>query len=344
MSTGTAACHGVPDWKAALSAYGSPLPWRSEGQLAGNLLAYAALWVGMGYFAERAYFVSLLLAIPAAGFALRIFSMQHDCGHGAFFLSRRANDWVGRLLSPITLTPYSFWRSGHEVHHATVGHLDRRGVGDIALRTVAEYRARPRSKRWRYRAYRHPLVLFGIGPIFQYCIRLRLPYNLPAPRRRLRNSVLLTDLTLLGIGLVIELTLGFANFLWLFVPMIAVATTAGVWIFYVHHEFETTYWARAPEWNHSTAAIAGSCHYALPGWLRWFSGNTGIHHVHHACSRIPNYRLPECLEEHPELAAVNRITLRESFACAWLSLWDEATRRLISFRRERETRPAGVGS
>ena len=328
----------VPDWRRTLSVYARPVVWRSVLQLVGNLLGVFVLWVAMWWLAERAFFLGLLLTIPTAGFILRIFSIQHDCGHGSFLPSRRANDWVGRLISPICLTPYTYWRMAHLAHHATVGHLERRGLGDIDILTVEEYRSRSQLGRCAYRAYRHPIVLFGIGPAFQYYLRLRLPYHLPAPKARARNSILLTDAALLGIALVLVWTLGFSAFLALFLLTTMLAATIGLWLFYVHHEFEKTYWAREPDWSHASAVTEGASYYALPAVLRFFTGNTGIHHAHHACPRIPNYRLRETLDDHPELRAMNRITLRESFACGRLSLWDERTRRLVSFRDARAGR------
>jgi omega-6 fatty acid desaturase (delta-12 desaturase) len=318
------------EWARLLSGYG-PDPARSLGELALNVALYLGAWAVMIACFERAYLVSLLVAVPTAGLVLRIFSIQHDCGHGSFFRSPRANRLVGRLLSPISLVPYGYWRAAHARHHATVGKLDGRGMGDIALLTVREYRARPFWRRLRYRVYRHPLVMFGIGPAYQFYVRFRLPYGLPAPVQKTRASILWTDLALIGLCLGLHLTLGFGRFLALYLPMMTLAATAGVWLFYVHHEFETTYWRRGSTWHPHRAALEGASYYALPRLLRWFTGNTTIHHVHHLCCRIPNYRLPQCLRDHPALAEISRIGFRESLACARLALWDEERQRLVSF-------------
>lgn len=335
---GSAGVAAASDWRRLLEPYARPRAWRSLLQLAGNLGGYLGLWVAMWWLADRALWASLLLTVPAAGFILRTFSIQHDCGHGSFLPSRKANDWVGRLVVPVAITPYGYWRMAHAVHHATVGHLDRQGVGDIGVLTVDEFRARSWLRRLLYRAYRNPIVLFGIGPAFQYYVRFRLPYDLPAPKAKARNSILLTNAALLVILLAIHATLGLGRFFLLWLPTMTLAATVGLWLFYVHHHFEHTYWARENDWSQANAATEGSSYFALPAVLRFFTGSTGIHHAHHACPRIPNYRLREALAAHPELRSLNAITLRKSFSCGRLSLWDERSHRLISFREERASR------
>ena len=327
-------------WFRLLSRYAASDPERSRRELLLNVTLYLGAWVLMLACYERAYALTLLLTLPTAGLVLRIFSIQHDCGHGSFFRSRRANDWVGRLLSPVSLVPYAYWRAAHMRHHATVGRLDGRGVGDIALVTVREYRARSAWRRFVYRAYRHPLVLFGIGPAFQFYLRFRLPLRLPAPQRAARASILSTDLALLALGVGIHLTVGIERFLAIYLPMMTLAITVGVWLFYVHHEFEATDWRRGPAWHPHTAALRGASYYALPPLLQWFTGNTGIHHIHHLCARIPNYRLPECLRDHPQLARLGRIGVAESLGCARLALWDEERGRLVSFSDAARSAPA----
>lgn len=324
-------------WQRALLAYGDPIPWRSGCQLTGNLLAYFALWVAMWHAAEVSYLLALLLAVPAAGFVLRLFSIQHDCGHGAFFRSQRANDWVGRALSLLSLVPYSYWRSAHATHHASIGHLERRGIGDIDVSTTREYAEMSRPARIAYRLYRHPLVLLGIGPAVQFFLRFRLPTNLPEPRHTARNSILLVNAALAALGLGIHATLGLGEFLWLYLPTMTLAATVGLLLFFLQHNFEDTYWARAPEWRHREASLAGSSYYALPAWLHWFTGNTGIHHAHHLCPKIPNYRLRECLGDHPALSQVNRLSMGDVLRCVRLGLWDEEAGRLISFAEARRT-------
>lgn len=319
------------EWQRKLLAYGAPLPWRSALQLAGNALALLGLWLAMWRLAEVSYAASLLLALPAAGFVLRLFSIQHDCGHGSFFRSRRANDWVGRALSVVSLVPYSYWRSAHATHHATVGDLGRRGIGDVDLSTAREYAAMSRWQRIAYRLYRHPLVLLGIGPAVQFFLIFRMPPKLPEPRRSARNSVLLMNLALAALLVGIHATLGLGNFLAVHLPTVTIAATVGVALFYVHHNFELTYWAHAPGWRHREASLTGSSYLALPGWLQWFVGSTGIHHAHHLCPTIPNYRLHECLEDHPALARLNRLAPRDVLRSVRLGLWDEERGRLVSF-------------
>lgn len=333
-------------WQRALLAYSVPIPWKSGLQLASNLLGYFALWLAMWQAAEISHALSLALALPAAGFVLRLFSIQHDCGHGAFFRSRRANDWVGRALSMFSLVPYAYWRSAHATHHASIGHLERRGIGDIDVSTTREYAEMPRVGRIAYRLYRHPLVLLGIGPAVQFFLRFRLPTNLPEPRRAARNSILLMNLALLALLLTIHATLGLAGFLWLYLPMMAFAASVGLLLFFVQHNFAETYWARAPEWRHREASLAGSSYYALPGWLQWFTGNTGIHHAHHLCPSIPNYRLQECLGDHPLLKRTNRLSMADSLRCVRLGLWDEEAGRLVSFAeaKRRASRPTSEES
>lgn len=314
-----------------LLRYAEPETLRSAAQLAGNLAAYVALWVAMWRIAETSLPLALLLALPLAGFVMRIFSIQHDCGHGAFFRSRAANDWTGRVLSVLTIVPYAYWRSAHATHHATIGRLDRRGIGEIDVLTTREYARMPWLRRLGYRAYRHPLVLFGIGPSYQFFLRHRLPFNLPEPARESRNSILAMNGALLVIALAIHATLGLPQALLLYVPTMAVAAGVGVGLFYVHHNFEETYWAHPPTWSHRDASLDGSSYLALPRWMQWFAGYTGIHHVHHLCPRIPNYRLRESMAAHPELRARNRLALRDVLRCVRLGLWDEDASRLVSF-------------
>ena len=325
-------------WQRTLTAYSESIAWRSVAQLVGNLAGFFGLGFGMWLFAERAYWVSLALALPAAGFLLRLFSIQHDCGHGAFFRSRAANDWIGRVLGVLTLVPYAYWRSAHATHHATIGRLDRRGIGEIDVLTAREYQSKSWLGRVAYRAYRHPLVLLGIGPSFQFYVRFRLPFNLPEPATEARNSILLMNVALLAIGLGIHGTLGLGDFLWIYLPPMTLAAGVGIALFYVHHNFEETYWAEPPDWRHRDASLEGSSYYDLPAFLQWFVGHTGIHHVHHLCPRIPNYRLNECIRKHPELADVNRLSLGDLFRCIRLGLWDEARGRLVSFAEAKRFR------
>jgi omega-6 fatty acid desaturase (delta-12 desaturase) len=232
----------------------------------------------------------------------------------------------------LTLTPYDFWRRTHAIHHASSGNLDRRGIGDIDTLTVREYLALSRLGRLRYRLYRHPAVMFGLGPAYLFILQHRLPLGLTRAGWQPWLSTMATNAAIAAlIGIVIWF-IGIGAFLMVHLPTMLLAASAGVWLFYVQHQFEDTFWDEERAWNVQAAALHGSSHYALPGILRWFTANIGVHHVHHLSSRIPYYRLPEVLREHPELAAVGRLTLVQSLRCVRLVLWDEGRRRLISFK------------
>lgn len=276
------------------------------------------------------------LAVPAAGLLVRLFMIQHDCGHGAFFRHRLANDWVGRILGILTLTPYDAWRRSHAVHHATSGNLDRRGIGDVDTLTVGEYLSRARLGRLSYRLYRHPLVMFGVGPAYLFVAQHRLPIGLMGAGWRPWLSTMATNLAIaLLVGTLIWLV-GLGAFLMVQMPVTLLAASIGVWLFYVQHQFEHTHWEEQPSWNMHEAALHGSSYYELPAVLRWFTANIGVHHVHHLCSRIPYYRLQRVLRDHPDLKGIGRLTIGESFRCVSLVLWDQRQRRLISFREMRQ--------
>ncbi len=279
-----------------------------------------------------AYWATLLLAIPAAAFTLRLFILQHDCGHRSFFDSRRLNDIVGALIGVVTLTPHEYWRRAHNIHHATCGNLEKRGIGDIDVLTVAEYTALPAWKRLAYRIYRMPAVIFGIGPTLIFVIKFRLPLDLIRRDPKLLVSIMGTNLGIFAAVMGMGFAVGFVNALMVVVPVVLLSSTAGVWLFYIQHQFERTYWQNQDDWSFQEASVMASSYYDLPQPLRWFSGNIGIHHIHHLCCRIPNYRLGACLAEIPALKTLNRIGLRDSLACLRLALWDENAQRLISFR------------
>jgi acyl-lipid omega-6 desaturase (Delta-12 desaturase) len=328
------------DWAKILGRYREPSHTRSVLELIITAGPFVLLWVLMLAALQVGYWLSLIIALPAAGFLVRLFMIQHDCGHGAFFRNRLANDWVGRVIGTLTLTPYDFWRRSHALHHANSGNLDRRGMGDITTLTVCEYRSLSRWGRLRYRLYRHPIVLFGFGPAYLFLLQHRVPVGMMMGKGW--QPWFSTMATNAGIALLIVAAMwlvGVGPFLLVQVPITLLAASIGVWLFYVQHQFEDTFWAERAGWTLHEAALHGSSHYDLPGILRWFTANIGVHHVHHLYSRIPYYRLPQVLRDHPELRDVRRLTLLQSFGCVRLTLWDEARFRLISFRESRRSQP-----
>jgi omega-6 fatty acid desaturase (delta-12 desaturase) len=330
--------NGAREWARRLIRYRSPDARRSARELTITALPLAALWLIAWLALERGWWWAVLLTVPAAGFLVRLFMIQHDCGHGAFFRNRTVNDWIGRAIGVLTLTPYDHWRRTHAVHHATSGNLDRRGPGAIHVLTVREYLALPPVRRWLYRLYRHPSVLFGLAPTFVFLLQNRLPIGFMRAGWRPWVSVMSTNLTIAAFLTGGAWLFGAAPFLLVQGPTLLLAATIGVWLFYVQHQFEQTSWARQQAWNRDEAALWGSSHYDLPPVLRWFSASIGVHHVHHLNSRIPFYRLAEVLHDHPQLKACGRLSLRDSIKSVRLALWDETSRRLIAFREIR--RPA----
>jgi omega-6 fatty acid desaturase (delta-12 desaturase) len=324
-------------FRKLLNDYVKPSNARSIAELAVTALPLALLWAAawFAYYIGHSW-ASLLIAVPAAGFLVRLFMIQHDCGHGAFFSNRRANDWVGRVIGVFTMTPYDFWRRTHAIHHATSGNLERRGIGDLDTLTVREYRERSFWGRLQYRIYRHPIVMFGIGPAYLFILQQRFPVGLMRAGWTPWVSTMATNLGIALIVAVLVWFLGIKAVLLVHLPIMLLAASAGVWLFYVQHQFEHTSWDPNGEWSKHEAALHGSSHYDLPAPLRWLTANIGVHHVHHLCSRIPYYRLPRVLRDHPELRHVGRLTLLRSFSCVRLALWDESYRRLVSFRDARK--------
>ncbi len=318
-----------------IAPYREPKPVRSVFELAITVIPFILLWVATWALVDAGWWVGLVLTVPAAGFMLRLFLIQHDCGHGSFFRRRATNDWVGRVMGVLTLTPYDYWRRSHALHHANHGNLDNRGIGDIDTLTVDEFRALTAVQRFWYRVYRHPAVMFGIGPAYQFLLRHRLPLGLMRDGWTPWVSVMATNVATALLVAGVIWTVGLVPFLVIQVPITLMAATVGVWLFYVQHQFEDTVWEREGEWSFHHSALHGSSHYDLPGVLRWFTANIGIHHVHHLASRIPYYRLPEVLRDKPELGQIGRLTLLQSFRAVRLVLWDEQKRGLVSFREAR---------
>ena len=319
-----------------LSKYRDPSTMRSVIELSITAIPLIVLCLAMWAALQRGHlWLYALLILPSAGFLLRLFMVQHDCGHGAFFPSRRSNDWVGRVIGVLTLTPYDYWRRTHAAHHAGAGNLDRRGIGDIDTLTVSEYQALSRWGRLRYRLYRHPLIMFGLGPFYLFFMQYRLPFGLMRAGWQPWVSTMLTNAAIASLAAVVIWMVGIGTFLLIYVPVTLLAGSIGVWLFYVQHQFEDTAWSSGRNWIAQEAGLHGSSHYDLPGVLRWFTANIGVHHVHHLASRIPFYRLPEVMRDFPELKDVSRLTLVQSLGCVRLVLWDELQQRLISFAEMR---------
>lgn len=313
------------------SDYAKPNTNEAVLQLVTTLVLLAALASAMLAFVDTAYWLTLLLAIPAGGLVVRLFIIQHDCGHGSFFGSRTANDACGRFVSLFTMTPYSLWKREHAHHHAGSGNLERRGVGDIDTLTVKEYAALSLLGRAWYRLYRNPLFLFGFGIPFYFLVLQRQPFWHGIGARDGWKSVLGLDLAMAVFYGALAYLFGVAQLFMVVVPIVFVASAAGGWLFFIQHQFEGTYWAHDKEWDFQTAAVLGSSYYVLPKIVNWFTGHIGLHHIHHLNSRIPNYRLRACIDGVPEFQTLNRLTIGESLACVRLKLWDEDNHRLVGF-------------
>ncbi len=306
---------------------------RSLWQLTNTLIPFfGLLYLTYALYRNDLYWIALLLSPLTSAFLVRIFIIQHDCGHRSFFNSQVANDYLGRFLSVLTWMPYDFWRRAHNMHHATSGDLDRRGVGDIDVYTVKEYQAFSPIKKMLYRIYRFPLVLLLIGPPIYLLLLQRNPWTQSMPTKKIWKSIFGLNLTLLIVYGGASLLIGFKALVAVYLPMLVLTTIIGTWMFFIQHQFEETYWEGHADWDYNEAAIFGSSHYHLPPVLKWLTGNIGLHHIHHLEAKIPNYKLPECLETSLDLMALPVLTFRESLKCIWLTLWDEEQRRLIRFK------------
>lgn len=316
----------------AISKYAQASYRQAFWQVANTLLPYLGLWILMmvSVVYELPYWTTLLLSVPAAAFLVRLFILFHDCCHGAFFPSRPANRLFGYITGILTFTPFEDWRRTHIIHHSASGNLDSRGVGDIWTLTVDEYLSASRLKRLAYRLFRNPLVLFGIIPLVLFLVLQRFPSA--GAKKRERNSVMITNLALAGLILSMSLTIGFTNYLAIQLPIIFMAAVAGMWLFYVQHQYEEAYWARQHDWDLISSGLAGSSYYKLPAVLQWLVGNIGLHHIHHVRANIPNYNLQRCQNEVPVLQSVRPLTVRNSLKSLCLNLWDEQRQKLVSFR------------
>ncbi len=328
-------------WKKLVAGYQESHTWKSIWQIINSLLPFLGIWFLMYVSLDYSYWLTLALAFPAAGFIVRIFIIQHDCGHGSFFQSRRISDAIGMLSSLFTFVPYHYWKKGHAIHHANAGKLDHRGIGDIKTLTVDEYQQLPFWGKIKYRIYRNPFVLFTVSPFLLFVVLYRFPNSKDKSLKRIESSLYWTDLALvILVGGVIFLV-GWQAFLMIQLPITIIASSVGTWLFYIQHQFEEAYWARNEQWDYAEAALQGSSYYKLPRPLQWFTGNIGYHHIHHLSPRIPNYHLEKCHKENPTLQNTVVLTMRSSVRSIYLSLWDDDQGRLISFRHLRRCR-AGV--
>ena len=326
------------NWAQKLAPYRVTKNGRAVFELALTLILFAACWYLTYILSFVSVLASLAPAVLAAGFMVRLFMLQHDCGHLALFPSKKVNDWVGRTLGILTFTPYDYWRHAHAIHHAGSGNLDKRGVGDIKTMTLSEYRDAGFWGRFGYRLYRNPFVMFVIGPIYLFVFQQRMPPGAFRQGRASWVSVLITNIGIAALIAGLCALVGWQAVLSVHMLIVVIAGSFGVWLFYVQHQFDPTHWEPNAHWNAHQAALEGSSYYDLPKPLMWLTGNIGIHHLHHLSSRIPFYKLPQVLKDFPELDEIaTRLTFWESLGCIHLAIWDERKKELISFRRAHET-------
>jgi len=323
------------EWRRILGPYGGADLRRSVGQILTSAVPFFVCWYAAYRALSVGYWLTLIIAVPTAGFVMRLFLIQHDCGHGSFFKSQKVADLVGFWLGVATLTPYRYWRKTHAYHHAHSGDLGFRGLGDVDTITLSEYRKKSFFGRLRYRLYRHPFVLLGLGGFFVFALKHRYPWDIPRRWKREWASVWKTNAVLVAIVVLLGLTIGLKAALLVHLPVLMLTGVVGVWLFYVQHQFEDTYWNEHTEWSYFDAGLQGSSYLVLPKPLQWVTASIGIHHVHHLSARIPNYRLQQCLDENPQLQQVTRINIWIGIKTLSLALWDEESRRLISFREAR---------
>jgi acyl-lipid omega-6 desaturase (Delta-12 desaturase) len=320
------------DWNKLLAPYRSADLNRSIFEIAVTVVPFLAFWAAAYFAWTVSFWLMLPFALLTSGFVVRLFLIQHDCGHGSFFAKASYNDMVGRIIGVVTMTPYQVWRHSHAKHHATSGHLEKRGFGDIDTMTVREYRAMGKWEKIGYRIYRFPLVMFVIGPVFVFVLKQRLPFGFMRSGSKFWISAMGTNLGIAAVFGAMIWLVGWKAFLAVHFTVIMMTGTIGVWLFYVQHQFEDSYWADSKNWTAEEAALYGSSHYDLPTPLRWITANIGIHHVHHLYSRIPYYRLQQVLRDFPELADIRRFGFIESLSCIKLRFWDEAEKRMVSLR------------
>ncbi len=331
-----------PFWRDTLAPYEQPRLARTLVDLATSVIPYLALSVLMYLALDVSYLLVLALALPAAGFLVRVFILFHDCTHGSLFESRRANAWAGTVLGLMVFTPFAAWRHSHQIHHGTAGDLDRRGTGDVPMMTTAEYYALPWRGRVGYRLLRNPLVMFGVGSVWAMIVQPRLVSRDARPR--IKRSILATNVALLGSIAAVCWLVGPIEYLLVQAPTAVLGGAAGVWLFYVQHQFEDTYWESTGDWSYADAALRGSSYLKLGRVLQFFSGNIGLHHVHHLSARVPNYNLQRAHDENPMFHDVPTLSLWDGLRCVRLKVWDEDRGRLLTWAQARRSAPVRVAA
>ncbi len=318
-------------WEKIIMKYNHPEIGKSIWQIFNSVVPYIIMWYLMYRSLQYSYLITLLLSVLATGFLVRIFIIFHDCGHGSFFSSKRANETVGMIMGILAFTPYYKWHQQHRIHHATAGNLDKRGIGDVWTMTVDEYKNSSKWIRFFYRSFRNPFILFTVGPLFVVFFQNRVSHKNMTIKEKM--NVWITNIFILIIAISISILIGFRAYILIQLPIIIIAHVVGIWLFYIQHQFDETSWERNPSWDYKTAAIKSCSYLKLPAVLQWFTGNIGFHHVHHLSSRIPNYNLEKCHRENEIFSEVKPVYIKKTFKALKLSLWDEATHTMISFRR-----------
>lgn len=326
-------------WQGIVSKYAFPETWRSVWQVFNSVIPFMLMWWVMYRSIEIGYWLTLILAVPTAGFMVRCFIIFHDCCHGSFFKTMKANDRLGLVIGVLVWTPFYQWKHSHAIHHATAGDLDRRGIGDVYTMTVEEYLAAPWYKKIGYRIMRSPMILFTVGATIVFTVTHRF-FEKDAGKRE-RSSVIWTNIAIAAVVGWLILEIGWLAFLMVELPILLIACGSGVWLFYVQHNFEPTYWERHADWEFFNAGMDGSSYYKLPKLLQWFTGNIGFHHIHHLSPRIPNYKLEECHNENPEFQ-IEPLTLRHSLNSLYFRLWDEKEKMLVGWNALKKYRRQAV--
>ncbi len=328
-----------PDWYPSLKTFRNSDNRKAIKQLFNTLAPYCCLWYLMilSIQAGYSYTLTLILVLPAAAFLVRLFILFHDCVHGSFFKSKWANTFFGYLLGILVFTSFDDWRFSHLRHHVSYANLDSRGFGDVWTMTVQEFEDSPKMIQLQYRLYRHPVVLLGLGALFNFLLSNRLPTR--TVKRKERMSILFTNLLILGVFLIASKIIGWKTYLLIQLPVLGLAGAMGIWLFYIQHQFEGGYWARKSQWEPIRAAMEGSSFYKLPAILNWFSGSIGYHHIHHLSPRIPNYRLRQCFDAIPALQAKEPLTIMKSLSSFRLKLWDEERQEMVAFPARKSTHP-----